>query len=77
MKFNVGDLIIIKDYLHNNKCISAYIIEVHPVEETWRNESITYKLPNGDTWRIPTSKLEAFLEEPKKRDRWYHHPVKE
>lgn len=79
MKFNVGDLIIIKDYLHNNKCIPAYIIEVHPVEieEGWRHESITYKYPNGSTWRLPFSKIEAMLEEPKKRDRWYHHPVKE
>lgn len=78
MKFNIGDLLITKDYLHNNKCVPAYIIEVHPVEieEGWRNESITYKLFNGNTWRENIFVIEDRLKDSIKRERWYHHPVK-
>jgi len=82
MKFNVGDLLITKDYLHNNKSVPAYVVEIHPiqVEEGWRNwwsQSITYKLFNGNTWRENINVIEDRLKDSMKRDRWYHHPVKE
>ena len=79
MKFNIGDLLITKDYLHNNKSVPAYVVEIHPIqfEEGWRNESITYKLFNGNTWRENISSIEDRLNDPKKRYRWHHYPVKE
>ena len=57
MKFNVGDLLITKDYLHNNKSVPAYVVEIHPiqVEEGWRNESISYKLLDRKSTRLNSS----------------------
>lgn len=75
--FQVGDLIITKDYTNCNKKIPVVISQIHPVDtfDSWSVESITLMYSDSHTTRLPVTAIHSFLEEPIKRNRWYHHPV--
>jgi hypothetical protein len=78
MKYQVGDLFITKSYSTGKKQ-PAFVVEVHNIdlEECWVQQSVTYQyLESGAKVRNTIYALEMMLNEPSKKYRWIHIPVK-
>ena len=75
MNFQVGDLLITKE--NKGKKTPAVIIEIHPIdiEFGWKIPSATIEFFDKGKIRLPLKMIEDNINEPPKREKWYHFPV--